>query len=191
VRTHTALQRTGPTGFTLIEVLVVMLIIGLVITGAVLALGTTGRDTELERERDRLVALVAYARERGTMLTLEYGLHCTLQSYVFSVYDARPAQWAPDISDDVLRERNLPAGLTLRLTVEGHEIVLEDKTRRAKSALRDDSKTTYTPQVLLFSNGDLNSFALTLERAGTRRSVTLQSGADGQLKVSDVVEAPR
>jgi general secretion pathway protein H len=192
VRTRTALQRTaGRTGFTLIEVLVVMLIIGLVIAGAVLALGTVGRDTELERERDRLVALVAYVRERGAMLTLEYGMHCTLQSYLFSVYDPRQAKWTADTSDEVLRERNLPAGLTLRLTVEGHDIVLEDKTRRVNSQLRDDTQTTYTPQILLFSNGDLNSFALTLERAGTGRSVTLQSATDGQLKVGDVVEVPR
>jgi len=171
--------------------LVVLLIIGLVVAGAVLAFGTTGRDSELERERDRLVGLIAYVRERGGMLTLEYGLRCTLQSYAFSVYDSRQAQWIADNSDEVLRERELPAGLTLKLTVEGHDIVLLDKTRNTTEQLKDDTKTTYTPQILLFSNGDMNSFALTLTRAGSGRSVTVRTGEDGQLAVGDVTEPAR
>jgi hypothetical protein len=46
------------------------------------------------------------------------------------------------------------------------------------------------PQILLFSNGDLNSFVLTMWREGVRRSVTLQTAEDGTtLKVGDIVEA--
>ena len=41
-------------GFTLIEILVVVVIIGIVIVGAILSLGATGKDSQLERERDRL-----------------------------------------------------------------------------------------------------------------------------------------
>jgi general secretion pathway protein H len=191
LRTRTEQRAAGSTGFTLIEMLVVLLIIGLVVAGAVLSMSTTGRDTELERERDRLVALIAYVRERGGLLTLEYGLRCTLQSYAFSVYDQRQAKWSADATDDVLRERDLPAGLSLKLTVEGHDIVLADKTRNATAQLKDDTKTTYTPQILLFSNGDMNSFTLTLLRAGTGRSVTFSNGDDGQLAVSAVTEPPR
>jgi general secretion pathway protein H len=188
LRTRTAQRAAGSSGFTLIEMLVVLLIIGLLVAGAVLAFGTTGRDTGLERERDRLVGLIAYVRERGGMLTLEYGLKCTLQSYTFTAYNTRQGRWTPDDSDEILRERNLPAGLTLKLTVEGHDIVLADKTQNATAQLKDDTTTTYTPQILLFSNGDMNSFSLTLTRAGTGRSVTLSSGDDGKLAVGDVVE---
>jgi type II secretion system protein H len=191
LRTRTPQRAAGPPGFTLVEMLVVLLIIGLVVASAVLALGTTGRDTGLERERDRLVGLIAYVRERGGMLTLEYGLRCTLQSYAFSVYDPRQAHWTAEASENVLRERDLPAGLTLQLTVEGHDVVLADKTRNATSQFKDDTTTSYTPQILLFSNGDMNSFALTLARTGTGRSVTLRSGDDGQLVVGDVTEPPR
>jgi general secretion pathway protein H len=61
-------------GFTLIEIMVVVAIIGILVIGAILSLGATGKDSSLERERDRLAALIAYGRERGAMLTLEYGI---------------------------------------------------------------------------------------------------------------------
>jgi hypothetical protein len=41
---------------------------------------------------------------------------------------------------------------------------------------------------MLFSNGDTNSFALTLSREGSNRSVTLQSSEDGSVQVGDIVE---
>jgi len=44
------------------------------------------------------------------------------------------------------------------------------------------------PQILLFSNGDTNSFVLTMSREGMNRSVTLQSSDDGTIKVGDIVE---
>jgi len=44
------------------------------------------------------------------------------------------------------------------------------------------------PQILLFSNGDTNTFALTMAREGINRSVTLQSGDDGNIKVGDIIE---
>jgi type II secretion system protein H len=165
------LARAG--GFTLIEILVVVVIIGIITAGAVLSLGLTGGDSGLTDERDRLAALIDYARERAELQTLEYGIHCTPTGYRFVVYDPRHAAWLPDMLDDVLRApRQLPAGLFITLVVEGREVVL-DTPRQAQTP------ETLTPQVLLLSSGEVNAFALTLKRAGTNRSVTLRTNADG------------
>jgi len=57
-------------GFTLIELMVVVVIIGVVITATLLSLGATGRDSQLEQERDRLAALIDYVRERAGLQTV-------------------------------------------------------------------------------------------------------------------------
>jgi type II secretion system protein H len=195
-------------GFTLIEILVVVAIVAIVIVGALLSLGATGKDSQLERERDRLAALMNYVHERGGMLTLEYGIRCGQHGYRFVYFDNISNQWVPETTDDTLRLRHMPAGLTLQLVIEGRPIVLTDKAltldKRATTAAGGTVSTLgdmpssfssqladNSPQVMLFSNGETNAFALTIARDGVRRSATLQSSADGTIQVSDIVEPKR
>jgi general secretion pathway protein H len=195
-------------GFTLIEIMVVVAIIAVIVVGAILSLGMTGKDSQLERERDRLSSLMTYVHERGGMLTLEYGIRCGQHGYRFVYFDNVTSQWMPETVDDTLRPRRMPSGLTLTLDVEGRPIVLNDKaltlskrdttpaggtvstlgdiTSSFNNQLADNS-----PQIMLFSNGDANSFALTIARDGVGRSSTLQSNVDGTIKVGDILEPKR
>jgi hypothetical protein len=205
--------------------MVVVVIIGIVIAGALLSLSSSGRDGELEQERDRLTALMSYVRERGAMMTLEYGIRCGQHGYRFVYYDTLTMQWLPETLDDTLRPRKLPAGLDLQLVIEGRQIVLDDKALQfdanaaqaatalaypgqapaqpaaqnatqtaalgAPSALGTPVTDNNSPQIMLLSNGDTNSFALTIERDSSHRSVTIGSAADGSIQAGKIVEAPQ
>jgi general secretion pathway protein H len=157
-------------GFTLIELLVVMVIIGVIIAGAILSFGSIGQDRQLEDERDRLVALMNYAREQADLQTRELGLYCTQDGYRFLAFDPQQNLWVDVQEDDALRPRALPSGLQIRLSVESHDVVL--KTAAAESKQKQDPKDLM-PQVMIFSNGDLTSFELTLERVGTTSAAVL------------------
>ena len=165
-------------GFTLIEVLIVVVIIGVITAGIVLSVNITGRDRELEKESDRLLALFSYAREQAALQTREYGVMFQDDGYEFLTYDTRRAIWRSVFEDDALTARHLPDGLGFKLTVEARPVVL---------ARPKDSKDK-TPQVMIFSNGDLTTFAATLEREGGLRSVTLTEDNKGDVVLQPLVE---
>src|SRR5947207_12146810 len=166
-------------GFTLVEMLVVVLIIGVISAGMLLSVSLTGRDRELEKESDRLFALFTYAREQAELQTREYGVLFQEDGYEFLTYDVRRAIWRGVPDDEALVARRLPDGLGVKLTVEARPVVLT----RPKDA-RDK-----TPQVMIFSNGDLTSFARTLEREGGLRSVTVTQDDQGQVIEQPMVES--
>ena len=171
----------GSAGFTLIEILVVVVIIGVVAASMLLSFSLTGRDRELERESDRLFALLNYAREQAELQTREYGVQFQDDGYEFLTYDVHHAAWRSVTEDDALGARKLPDGLGVKLTVDARSVVLS----------RPRDAADKTPQVMIFSNGDLSSFAVTLERDGGLRSVTLTEDDKGQVIEQPMVESKR
>ena len=187
--------RAGERGFTLIELMVVVLIIGLMAAGVVLSISVTGRDNELEKESDRAFQLIKYAREKAELQTREFGLYCGDHDYQFLTFDPRKGLWRPVDEDDALRARKLPDGLKFRLVVEGREVVLKapDEKAKAKKTKEELEKEAlaFQPHIMIFSNGDLTSFQLTLERDDPVRSVTIASTDKGEIEAGKIVEGNR
>ncbi|MGC1458704.1 MAG: type II secretion system minor pseudopilin GspH [Steroidobacteraceae bacterium] len=189
-------------GFTLIEILVVIVIIGVVTVGAVLSMSFTGPERELRTEGDRLADLMNYAQEQGELQTRELGLYCTDHSYKFLAFDARRQLWVPINDDDALKPRTLPDAIRLQLEIEGREVVLAsvaDEQRRAGTPTSAQASSPASapgsspagaltpadlqPQVMIFSNGDLTSFRVTLAREGSDATVAVQPDHQGRIKV--------
>jgi general secretion pathway protein H len=170
--------RAPAEGFTLIEILVVVVIIGVITAGMLLSITLTGRDPELEKESDRLFTLVNYAREQAELQTREFGVMFQDDAYQFLTYDVHRGVWRDVFEDDALGARKLPDGLDFKLILDGRPVVL----KRPKDA------TDKTPQLMIFSNGDLSSFVATLERDGGLRSITLTEDDKGQVIEQPMVE---
>src|SRR5882757_7520551 len=225
----TARLRSRSSGFTLIEIMIVVVIIGVISAGVLLSVNLTGRDNELEKESDRLLTLVNYAREQSEMQTREYGIVIHEDGYQFVAYDTRRRLWRDIYEDESLRMRKLPDGLDFKLVVDARPVVLvptgavkppDPKDKKAKPKTLDqvkslddastlkggvtagkrlgedsgkldsalDESKKVTPQIMIYSNGDLSSFEVTLEREGGVRSVTLALDDKGQIVAKPLVE---
>jgi general secretion pathway protein H len=151
-------------GFTLIELMIVVFIIALIAAGVIIAFSGDKHDTELEKEAERLDALLDYTREQAELQTRDYGFSMTTVGYSFVVFDIIANQWRPIDEDDALRERTLPEGLRPEVVIEGRPIVLEPKKKQVMD---------FKPQIMIFANGDLTSFEVALERVGGKERARL------------------
>ena len=184
---------TGPTrmapsaGFTLLEVLVVLVIIGIITAMAVVSTAVLGKDRQLDEEAQRLQALLAQAREESMLDGRDVGVRVDRQGYDFLRYNGRVVEgrvvgWEPVVDDPLLRERALPEGLNAMLRLEAREIELEPRT-----APTEDEPAQ--PQILVMASGDVVPFDLLLGRDGSDEVRRISGTADGTFEVHD--DTPR
>ena len=137
-------------GFTLLEILVVVMIIGILTAGMLLSLNFAGKDTQLETESKRLVSLMNYARDQAELQTRDFGIVFGQHGYEFVVYDVRTGAWRTVDEDDAMRERAMPNGLDFQLVVDARSIVLDENVKQPPAPQSDSSSdstdSTPTPQ---------------------------------------------
>ncbi len=148
-------------GFTLIEIMVVVVIMGVMIAGGVLALGLAdGGDRALTRTRERLTELMDYARERAELEGRDYGLIASTNGARFVTYDAQSRTWV-DSSDDLLaKSLNLPADWQFTAIVEGRPVLLKPMSDSQDKSSKE--KTAPPPVAVFYAGGELSEFELRL-----------------------------
>lgn len=143
------------------EILVVLVVIGVIVSAATLSIGVLGRDSEAEDQTRRLWAVLQQAREETELQGLDIGMFVSAEGYEFLRYDGRNLTWVPIEDDKLFATRALPKGLRFRMWLESREVVLKpDAVDRADK----DSQKKWPPQILVLSSGEVMPFELRVER---------------------------
>jgi general secretion pathway protein H len=162
-------------GFTLIEILVVLVIMAVVISLAVLSIGTTGRDAQLDEESRRIEGLVDILHERALLEGRDFGLRIEPTGYGFLVYSADRDRWLPINDEHEFRHRDLPKGVTFQLELDSVSVVLKPVEQNLSS---DDPLPP--PQVAIAASGEGTPFRLTLLRDATQARASVNGDAFGK-----------
>ena len=140
-------------GFTLIEILVVMVLLGLLSGVAVFTLGSGKLQRELEVEAQRLHTLLRMASEEAILSNTEIGFSIDDDHYEFLEYDDEKQTWASS-SVGVLKRRDLPEWLAPEFEREGQTRILGKDT--------DTTEGNKKPDMMLLSSGEVTPFTITL-----------------------------
>lgn len=171
-------------GFTLIEILVVIVIIGIVMSIATLSITLAGGDNQLRDEAQRVVALVEVARDESLLQGREFGVEFMQGAYRFVEYDPLTRQWGEIIGDDTLRLRELPEELELELFVEDRRVLLKSDPARMSSEEEDrPGIERYAPHVLIYSSGDMSPFEVHFVRRIDDGLIAVQGDTAGVLEI--------
>jgi general secretion pathway protein H len=163
-------------GFTLVEILVVVVIIAIVTSIAVLSVGVTGRDTQLDEESRRIEGLVGLLHERALLEGRDFGLRIEPAAYEFVVYESRRDRWIPLDQEHEFRHRNLPKGVSFQLELDSQIVVIKPLDRNLTSDAAPPA-----PQLAIAASGEGTPFRLTLLRDGTASRASVDGDALGKI----------
>ncbi len=164
-------------GFTLLELMVVLVLIGIIFSFAVLSLGGDKLAETMEQETRRLVTLIGMAADEAVMRGEELAIHFTDDSYAFLVL--RAGDWQPDENDRLFKTYSLPAGLYVQLEVEGEPPLLLEPEEEDEE---DEEEERLIPQVYILSSGEMTAFTATFGADQSRYRYHLSASLLGELE---------
>lgn len=150
-------MRRPAAGFSLLELLVVIVILAIMVGMTVLSLGTLRAEDPAETEARRLNALLELITEEALIQGRDFGLEFFADGYRFLSWDPDSSLWSVVDDEAALRRRTLPDSLRVALAVEGREVVIDAEEQR-----RDRRQDEILPHVGVFSSGELTPFELFL-----------------------------
>lgn len=156
-------------GFTLLEVLVVIVLIGIIVTFAVLNIGGDRRAEELDEAAETFAALIELARDAAISRGEEWGIQLDPETYRF-VY-LEEDNWVDVQSSPVFRARTWGKGIEVELVLEGRDAILEEA---------DDEK----PSILILSSGEVTPFIATFSARETDLRAEVESDAFGNIEAA-------
>jgi general secretion pathway protein H len=154
------------TGFTLLELLVVLVIVGITLSFAVLSLGLRSDKDIVSEESRRIAALMQLASEEAVVQGRELAMQFDGSDYRFLILDDKN-KWQAIEADEVLRERSLPDGLQAELVVEGI----------GKSRASSSGRLVY-----FYSSGEVSPFQFSLQDSQRKYLFYVNGDAQGLIK---------
>ncbi len=167
------LRRHDAQGFTLIEVLLVVVLIGILMGVAVISLNPEDPARRLLRERDRLQAQIQYARLLAESDQIEIGIHVHAGGYEFLRFRLSDRHWLPFTEDPTLKPRKL-AGIDLSWR--------DSMAAQPGTPAVSDPKLPQ-PDLLLLSSGEATPGVIRLSALDDARTTPLE------LSVTDLGDA--
>ncbi len=162
-------------GFTLLELMVVLILVGIIFSFAVLSLGGDDLAEAMEQETRRLATLIDMAADEAVMRGEELAIHFAEDSYAFLVLDA--GDWQPATDDHLLKTYMLPAGIELRVEVEGEPPLLAEPAEEEE----EEEEERLVPQVYILSSGEMTPFVAIFAAEQSRYRYHLSATLLGEL----------
>ena len=159
-------------GFTLLEIMVVLLLIAIIFSFAVLSVSRNDQDEVMKRETRRLATLIGLANDEAVIRGQEFAIHFTRNGYAFLLLQVEG--WRELQDDPLLKSHELPAGFSVRIEVEGDPPGLAQQDKKK-------ANDTLTPQVYILSSGEMTPFSATFEAERTRVRYHLTASMLGKL----------
>ncbi len=148
-------------GFTLIEILVVILIVGITLSFALMAFGDFGEKRRILISAEQFNQYVKLAQQQAILETTTLGIGIHKNGY--QVMRLSPnAKWLPMSSNSIFHEQHFPKGSVINL--------------------QNNASSRNSPSIIINSSGDMTAFTMTFGSAKQPSIVSIIGEHNGALQ---------
>jgi len=167
IRTH------QEAGFTLLEIMLVIFLMGMMITGVVMTMSSSGPDRQLKQAAARFIGVLELAEEEALLSSIEMGLVIEAQQYQFVYLDDND-RWSALDDSKFFAKKELKEDILLSLELAG--LQAEGSFLGSRKLFADDDglfedddglfegtdkKDRIEPDIFIYSSGEITDFTLT------------------------------
>ena len=194
------MKNSNQHGFTLLEIMLVLLLIGMISVGVVMTLpDNLNSEEQVDWQAQRFSALLQFAEDEALMSGLELGLVFNeKKGYQFAFYDYSKRKWLPLVNKSISKQVELPETVKIEYNLLGSvwdEIEVEEEDDFIDDQYLVDIKIgneeeieSLTPQVYVMSSGEVTPFSVEFSalREGKREMQTVSVSMSGAITLSEI-----
>ncbi|MFT5558041.1 MAG: general secretion pathway protein H [Sphingobacteriales bacterium] len=192
------LKNSQQPGFTLLEVMLVVLLIGLASLTVVMTFpNTLSSENNASWQAQRFATLLQLAEDEALISGNELGLVIEKNSYQFAIYDYSKQRWLATRVGEIEGKVELPELLSLEYSLSDSawgEINNSDQDSFIEESERvdiegDNKLKTLNPLIYVMSSGEVSPFSLVFSKADTdpeKQSTTVSVSMNGAISLVEL-----
>lgn len=153
---------TNKQGFTLIEIMIVIVIIGITVGSALIAFGDFGESKRILFAAEQLTNTLRLAQQQAILETSTLGLHVNNKGYQI-VQLQNNSQWSPMSSRGLFKPNTFPQNTLIHLKINTNPL-------------------HGAPEIIISAAGDMTPFTLSFSNNKEHRLALLTGSRNGDLK---------
>jgi len=164
------------TGFTLIELMIVIFIIGIASAAVIFHGGHRNNAREAQAFAEQLKSQIQIIREQSVSQLSTMGLMLNAENYEFYQYIEKPEKkWIPlREQDNFWKSYTIPSSIKLNLALE---------LKKTSTVTTTDE---HQPQIIFLPNGEITPFTLTINSEGATLAFQIIVHSDGSTSVQEI-----
>jgi len=192
------LKNSNQVGFTLLEIMLVLLLMGMVSVGVVMTLpdNLTSQDN-INWQAQRFTTVLKFAEDEALISGLELGIFFDKNSYQFVFYDYKSKRWLPIVKEPFQGKVELPESIQINYLLAGSvwdEIISSDQDDFIDQDYLvdiegDDNVISLMPQVYVMSSGEVTPFSVEFSDSkgnSKQQTVTAAVSMSGVISLSEL-----
>ena len=197
---HIVIKNNNQHGFTLLEIMLVLLLIGMISVGVVMTLpDNLNSEDQVDWQAQRFSALLQFAEDEALMSGRELGLVFSKRNkgYQFAFYDYSKKKWLAFLGEKTLKQVELPDTVEIEYNLLGS--VWDEREVEDEDGFIDDQylvdisteeeRDSLTPQVYVMSSGEVTPFSVEFSAQGkerTRETQTVSVSMSGAITLFEI-----